>query len=117
MQGKLIATQEPLVLWITLGLVGFLIIPAAAVPLNRRWRSRHNQARAVVNRHAIWIGGRFQTWTQLGAHLTAVEIDATVSPRLLCITFRFYARTGRAGRNPSCSRPCRSGSGREFRHG
>ena len=41
--GLVVVTQDPLFLWITVGLAAFLLIPAVTVPLNRRWRLRHNR--------------------------------------------------------------------------
>ena len=87
-------SQDPLFLWITIGLALFLILPAVGVPKARRWRMLHNPPKAIINRRAVWIGGRFQTWAGLGASLVSVEIDPAAAPRLLCITFRFDTRTG-----------------------
>jgi hypothetical protein len=87
-------SRDPLFLWITGGLAVFLILPALGVPKVRRWRMLHNPSVAIISRNAVWIAGRFQTWATLGAHLISVEIDPKATPQLLCITFRFYTRTG-----------------------
>lgn len=86
--------QDVLMLSIILGIIAMLAIAAFVAPKMRKQLLQNNVHEACIGEHAVYIGGSFQLWNQLGARLTAVAIYEESTPAMLHIFFEYPTLQG-----------------------
>jgi len=91
-------------LWLWSGDSLFMLIIAGIIVLISfvAWLAPHIRNRSVrkgnqevyISESSVLVGGAFQTWTQLGAHLSAVDINTELSIPILHIVFDYPTLKG-----------------------
>jgi uncharacterized membrane protein YfcA len=85
----LLIYQDSLFILIIGGLILLLSTVAFLAPRIRSRRLRKGVHEAYIGKDSAFVGGTFQTWTQLGAHLIDVEIYSESAVPILNIIFEF----------------------------
>jgi len=81
-------------LWLIAGLILLLTIVAFTAPVLQSAALKKGRHEAIIGETAAYVGGSFQTWTGLGAHLTAVDIFTEGEIPILHIVFEFPTLQG-----------------------
>ncbi len=85
----LLIYQDSLFLVIVAGIILFISLVAFIAPLIRTQLLKKGIHEAYIGPSSAWVGGTFQTWRHLGAHLIAAGINAESSVPMLQIKFEF----------------------------
>lgn len=83
-----------LMLYICLGIIAILIIPAFTFPWFRRRRKLRGPRLVIISEQSVYVGGTYFNWEMLGANLHRVSTDLTQGKGLMRIEMRYPARTG-----------------------
>ncbi len=86
--------QDILMLFICLGIVIMLIIPAFTFPFFRKRKKLKNPPLVIISENSVYVGGAYFNWDILGASLNNVQLDATGQPVILRFNMSYPARTG-----------------------
>ncbi len=85
----LLIYQDILFVWIIAALILLLTIVAFITPRLRSASLKKGIHEAIIGEKAAYVGGTFQTWTKLGAHLIAVDIYKEGEIPILHIIYEF----------------------------
>jgi len=85
----LLIYQDILFVWIIAALILLLTIVAFITPRLRSAALKNGIHEAIIGEKAAYVGGTFQTWTKLGAHLIAVDIYTEGEIPILHIIYEF----------------------------
>lgn len=85
----LLIYQDVFFIWAIGAIILLLTILAFIAPRIKRAVLNKGIHEAIIGENAALVGGAFQTWTKLGSHLTAVEINTEGEIPLLHIIFEF----------------------------
>ena len=81
--------RDTLFIWIIACIILMLTIVAFSFPLIRSHMLRKGIQESIIGETAAYTGGSFQTWTQLGARITGVDIYTSAKLPILHIIFEF----------------------------
>lgn len=86
--------QDILMLFICLGIIVMLIIPAFTFPWFRKRKKLKNPALVIISENSVYVGGTYFNWDMLGARLNKVQMDTSGQPLILRFNMSYPARTG-----------------------
>jgi len=76
------------------GIIVLISIVAWLAPYIRNRSVKKGNHEVYISESSVLVGGAFQTWTQLGAHLSAVDINTESTIPILHIVFDFPTLRG-----------------------
>jgi len=86
--------EDILMLYICLGIIAMLIIPAFTFPWFRKRKKLKNPALVIISENSVYVGGSYFNWDILGARLNKVALDTTCEPVIMRFNMSYPARTG-----------------------
>jgi len=91
----LISLQDVLVLFIALGIIPIVAIPAFIAPRYRYNKLKNSEAKALIAEKGVIIGKMFHLWVNLGATLDQVVLVTDENPPILEFHYSMPTRSGR----------------------
>lgn len=85
----LLIFRDVIMLWVISGIMLMVTIAAFGAPAARSAILRKGIPESFIGEHSVYVGGTFQTWNQLGAHLIAADIYKDAPIPVLHIIFEF----------------------------
>lgn len=86
--------QDILMLFICLGIIVMLIIPAFTFPFFRKRKKLRNPPLVIISENSVYVGGAYFNWDILGASLNKVQLDNSGQPGILRFNMSYPVRTG-----------------------
>ncbi|MCO5266528.1 MAG: hypothetical protein M9948_11695 [Lentimicrobium sp.] len=86
--------KDIMMLYICLGIIVFLIIPAFTFPYFRKRKKLRSPALVIVSENSVYVGGTYFNWDILGARLKHVQLNTSEHPAILLFNMSYPARTG-----------------------
>jgi len=86
--------QDILMLFICLGIIVMLIIPAFTFPWFRKRKKLRNPPLVIISENSVYVGGTYFNWDMLGARLNNVQMDTSGQPLMLRFNMSYPTRTG-----------------------
>jgi hypothetical protein len=90
-----IALEDILVLFISLGIIPMVAIPAYLAPRMRYNKLKNSEGKALIANNGVIIGKMFHLWVKLGARLEQVVLVTDENPPILEFHYSMPTRTGR----------------------
>ena len=91
----LISLQDVLVLFIALGIIPIVAIPAFIAPRYRYNKLKNSEAKALIAEKGVIVGKMFHLWVNLGASLDNVTINSEGNSDMIEFTYSMPTRNGR----------------------
>lgn len=89
-----IVFMDILMLFICLGIIAMLIIPAFTFPWFRKRKKMRNPHLVIISENSVYVGGIYFNWDILGARLKDVTVDESMQPLMMRFNMSYPARTG-----------------------
>ncbi|GAP44029.1 hypothetical protein TBC1_112190 [Lentimicrobium saccharophilum] len=83
-----------LMLYICLGIIAILIIPAFTFPWFRKRNKLKSPALVIISEYSVYVGGAYNNWNMLGSKLDGISLDKTDKLLLMRFNMSYPARTG-----------------------
>jgi len=91
----LIVVKDVLILFISLGIIPLVAVPAFLAPRMRYKKLLKSEAKALIAEKGIIVGKMFHLWVNLGASLDEVKINSESEPDMIEFTYSMPTRNGR----------------------
>jgi len=91
----MISLENTLVLFIALGIIPIVAIPAFIAPRYRYNKLKNSEAKALIAEKGVIVGKMFHLWIGLGARLDSVILNSEESPAMIEFTYSMPTRNGR----------------------
>ncbi len=91
----MISLDNTLVLFIALGIIPIVAIPAFIAPRYRYNKLKNSEAKALIAEKGVIVGKMFHIWIGLGARLDSVILNSEVNPAMIEFTYSMPTRNGR----------------------
>jgi membrane protein YdbS with pleckstrin-like domain len=90
-----IAVEDVLIMFISLGIIPVVAIPAFLAPRMRYKKLKNSEGKALISEKGVIVGKMFHLWVKMGARLDEVSIDPEEEPALLVFQYSMPTRNGR----------------------
>lgn len=90
-----IAIEDALIMFITLGIIPLLAIPAFLAPRMRYKKLKNSEGKALISETGVIVGKMFHLWVKMGARLDQVLLVTDEQPPILEFHYSIPTRTGR----------------------
>lgn len=87
--------QDAIVLFIILGIIVIVAIPALWAPYYRLRKLQNSEAEVLIAEKGVIVGEMFHLWIGLGASLDNVELSTDIDPSIITFHYSMPTRTGR----------------------
>ena len=91
----MISFKDPLALFIALGIIPIVAIPAFWAPRARYNKLKNSEPKALIAEKGVIVGKMFHLWVNLGASLDEVKINSEAEPDMIEFTYSMPTRNGR----------------------
>jgi hypothetical protein len=91
----MIVVKDILILFITLGIIPLVSIPAFLAPRMRYRKLLQSESKALIAEKGVIVGKMFHLWTKMGACLDSVLIDMESDPKIIEFSYSIPTRNGR----------------------
>jgi hypothetical protein len=91
----MIVIKDILIMFITLGIIPMVAIPAFLAPRMRYRKLLQSESKALIAENGVIIGKMFHLWVKMGASLDGVLIDMESDPKIIEFTYSMPTRNGR----------------------
>ena len=91
----LIVVQDTLILFISLGVIPLVALPAFLAPLMRHKKLQNSESKALIAEKGVIVGKMFHLWVKLGARLDQVVLVTDEQPPILEFHYSIPTRNGR----------------------
>lgn len=90
-----IAVEDVLIMYISLGIIPLVAIPAYLAPRMRYKKLKNSEGKALISEKGVIVGKMFHLWVKLGARLDQVVLVTDEQPPILEFHYSMPTRTGR----------------------
>ena len=90
-----IAVEDVLIMFISLGIIPVVAIPAFLAPRMRYKKLKNSEGKALISEKGVIVGKMFHLWVKLGARLDQVVLVTDEQPPILEFHYSMPTRTGR----------------------
>lgn len=91
----LFVVKDILILFITLGIIPLVAIPAFLAPRMRYRKLQQSESKALIAENGVIVGKMFHLWVKMGARLDNVLIDMESDPKIIEFSYSIPTRNGR----------------------
>jgi hypothetical protein len=91
----MISLKDMLALFIALGIIPIVAIPAFLAPRARFNKLKNSEPKALIAEKGVIVGKMFHLWVNLGASLDEVKINSEAEPDMIEFTYSMPTRNGR----------------------
>jgi hypothetical protein len=91
----MIVIKDILILFITLGIIPLVSIPAFLAPRMRYRKLQQSESKALIAENGVIVGKMFHLWVQMGARLDSILIDMESDPKIIEFSYSIPTRNGR----------------------
>lgn len=91
----LIVIKDILILFITLGIIPLVALPAFLAPRRRYRKLQRSESKALIAENGVIVGKMFHLWAKMGARLDGVLIDMESDPKIIEFWYSIPTRNGR----------------------
>lgn len=91
----MIVIKDILILFITLGIIPLVSIPAFLAPRMRYRKLQQSESTALIAENGVIVGKMFHLWVKMGARLDCVLIDMESDPKIIEFSYSMPTRNGR----------------------
>jgi hypothetical protein len=91
----MISLKDVLALFIALGIIPIVAIPAFWAPRARFNKLKNSEPKALIAEKGVIVGKMFHLWVNLGASLDEVKINSEAEPDMIEFTYSMPTRNGR----------------------
>jgi membrane protein implicated in regulation of membrane protease activity len=91
----MIAIRDVLVLFISLGIIPIVAVPAFLAPRMRYRKLQQSESKALIAENGVIVGKMFHLWVKMGARLDSVLIDMESDPKIIEFSYSIPTRNGR----------------------
>ena len=90
-----IAMEDVLIMFISLGIIPVVAIPAFLAPRMRYRKLKNSEGKALISENGVIVGKMFHLWVKLGARLDQVILVTDEQPPILEFHYSMPTRNGR----------------------
>ncbi|MDO9255728.1 MAG: zinc ribbon domain-containing protein [Bacteroidales bacterium] len=91
----MISLKDVLALFIALGIIPIVAIPAFWAPRARFNKLKNSEPKALISEKGVIVGKMFHLWVNLGASLDKVMLSIEENPEMIEFTYSMPTRNGR----------------------